>query len=76
MFKEAGQWSFTRISAAILLLVFIAVTIYLVVSKFTWGNYETFAFVTVLGGTGSQIGNKFINSKYNTKPGEVGKPLE
>lgn len=75
MLKEADQQSLSRYIAVVLIITFIAVSLYLVITKYSWGNYDTFAFATVLGGTGTQMTNKFINSKYNTKNGEVGKPL-
>lgn len=75
MLKEADQQSLSRYIAFALILLFIAVSIYLVAHKFTWGNYDTFALATVLGGTGTQMTNKFINSKYNTQSGTVGKPM-
>ena len=75
MLKEADQQSLSRYIAVVLIITFIAVSLYLVITKYSWGNYDTFAFATVLGGAGTQMTNKFINSKYNTKNGEVGKPL-
>lgn len=75
MLKEEDQQSLSRYIAVVLIITFIAVSLYLVITKYSWGNYDTFAFATVLGGTGTQMTNKFINSKYNTKNGEVGKPL-
>lgn len=75
MLKEADQQSLSRYIAVILIITFILVSLYLVITKYSWGNYDTFAFATVLGGTGTQMTNKFINSKYNTKNGEVGKPI-
>lgn len=75
MLKEANQQSLSRYIAFVLIVLFIGVSIYLVINKYTWGNYDTFALATVLGGTGTQMTNKFINSKYNTKTGAAGKPL-
>lgn len=75
MLKEADQQSLSRYIAFVLIVLFIGVSVYLVINKYTWGNYDTFALATVLGGTGTQMTNKFINSKYNTKNGSVGKPL-
>ena len=75
LIKEADQTSLSRVISVGLIILFIIVSIYLVVSGKTWGNYSDFAYVTVLGGTGAQMANKFINSKYNTKQGCVGKPI-
>lgn len=75
MLKEEEQQSLTRYISVFLILLFVVVTLYLVFSHTAWDNYDTFAFVTVLGGTGTQMTNKFINSKYNTKIGQVGKPI-
>lgn len=76
MLKEEDQKSLSRYMAFSLILLFIIVSVYLVITNHTWGNYDTFTFATVLGGTGTQMTNKFINSKYNTKSGEVGKPIK
>jgi len=75
MLKESEYQSLSRYISVILLILFTGVTLYLVYNKYTWGNYDTFAFFTAGGGAGSQLVNKFINSKYNTKPGEIGKPV-
>ena len=71
--KEGGQYSLTRILATIGFIAFLVGSFYLIYSGKTWGNYETFATLTGGGGAATQIANKLINSKFNTKPGEVGK---
>ena len=40
----------------------------------TWGNYGEFALACG-GSILVQLGNKYINSKYNTPIGELGKKV-
>ena len=72
MLKEGNTLSLTRLISVISWVVWIIVTIYLVLTNHSWGNYGE---STAAAGTAAfgQLVNKFINSKYNTKPGEVGK---
>lgn len=73
--KENEAYSFTRIIAAVGFVAFLAGSVYLIYKGQTWGNYETFATMTGGGSAATQIANKFINSKFNTSPGQAGKPL-
>ena len=66
---EDGQLSLTRLIAVVGWVAFLAVTFYLVWHEITWANYDTFATFTAGGGSVTQIGNKLINSKYNSAPG-------
>lgn len=75
MFKEGGVYSYTRLLSFVGFLVFIIGSAYLIYRGMTWGNYEVFATFTGGGGAATQIANKFINSKYNSAPGEVGKKI-
>lgn len=75
MLKEADQKSLSRYISVTLILLFVIVTLFLVISNHSWSNYSDFAYVTIVGGVGTQMTNKFINSKYNTKLGEAGKPM-
>ena len=75
MIKENGGYSLTRVQSAIGFLAFIIGSGYLIYNQMEWGNYDTFAIVTGGSSTATQIANKYINSKYNTKLGESGKPL-
>ena len=72
--KEDGQWSLTRWITFVSLIAFFIVTAYLVIKDINWSGYDTFASLTGGGGTASQLVNKFINGKYNTPIGQVGKP--
>lgn len=74
MFKEGGVYSLTRVLPTIGYTVFIVVSIVLAVMGKTWGNYGEFAMATG-GAIIVQLGNKFINSRYNTSMGDVGKKL-
>lgn len=74
IFTEGGIYSFTRIIIAIGYILFIGVTLYLVAKGKSWQHYDAFALLTA-GGSGALQGvNKFINSKFNTTLGEIGKP--
>ena len=68
---ESGELSLTRSLAVAGFLAFLAGSFYLMWRGATWGNYETFATMTGGGGLASQIANKFINSKYNSAPGQA-----
>lgn len=75
VFKEGNEYSLTRLLAMGNYVFFVVITIYLVLSGKSWGNYEVFATITGGGGILTQIVNKAINGKYNTCLGESGKPL-
>lgn len=66
---ENGELSLTRVITVIAWAAFLAVSFYLVYTAQSWGNYDTFAFLTGGGGATTQVVNKFINSKYNSVPG-------
>lgn len=69
LFYEDDQLSLTRVIIAMGWLAFLAVSAYLVWTKETWANYDTFAAATGAGSPATQLVNKFINSKYNSAPG-------
>lgn len=66
---ENNELSLTRCITVIAWVAFLAVSFYLVYTAQSWGNYDTFAFLTGGGGATTQVVNKFINSKYNSVPG-------
>ena len=66
---ENNELSLTRCITVIAWAAFLAVSFYLVYTAQSWGNYDTFAFLTGGGGATTQVVNKFINSKYNSIPG-------
>ena len=66
---ENKELSLTRCITVIAWAAFLAVSFYLVYTAQSWGNYDTFAFLTGGGGATTQVVNKFINSKYNSVPG-------
>ena len=70
IFYENGEASLTRLLAAVAFMAFLIGSGYLIFEGKTWGNYETFANLTAGGGAITQIMNKFINSRYNSKPGD------
>ena len=67
---ENGNPSLTRSLAVAGFSAFLLGSFYLMYRGITWGNYETFATMTGGGGMVTQIANKFLNSKYNSHPGE------
>lgn len=66
---ENNELSLTRCITVIAWAAFLAVSFYLVYTAQSWGNYDTFAFLTGGGGATTQVVNKFINSKYNSALG-------
>jgi hypothetical protein len=70
LLKENGEYSLTRIIAAISFLAFLIGSFYLIWKGITWGNYSTFATFTGGGGMTTQVANKLINSKFNTPAGK------
>lgn len=66
---ENNELSLTRCITVVAWAAFLAVSFYLVYTAQSWGNYDTFAFLTGGGGATTQVVNKLINSKYNSIPG-------
>lgn len=75
MLKEDGVYSLTRVLPTIGYVVFIVVSIVLALLGKTWHNYGEFALATG-GAVIVQLGNKYINSRYNTAAGECGKKVK
>lgn len=72
MLKENNQLSLTRVLPTIGYITFIVVSLFLAFTGTEWMNYGEFALATG-GVVVVQLGNKWVNSKYNTEPGEAGK---
>ena len=74
MLKENGEWSFTRWLVLVGYSSFLIGSAYLLIRNINWVGYPTFA--TFTGGLSGcvQVGNKFVNGKYNTPLGQSGKP--
>lgn len=74
MLKEEDVYSLTRVLPTVGYLIFLLVSVYMVLTGKTWEHYTEFTTAT-----GSavmvQLGNKYINSKYNTPQGGLGKGL-
>lgn len=75
MLKENGTYSLTRVLPTIGYSVFILVSIGLAIFGKEWGNYPEFAMATG-GAIIVQLGNKWINSRWNSEPGKAGKPYD
>lgn len=75
MLKEDGVYSLTRVLPAAGYLCFLVVSVAMILTDRTWPHYGEFC-----AATGSavmvQLGNKYINSRYNTPPGAAGKAVE
>ena len=67
MINENGIPSLTRVLSIIAFIAFLGSSFYLMVQGQKWEHYDTFAYITGGGGTGAQVLNKFINSKYNDR---------
>lgn len=69
LFYENDTLSLTRVIAFGGFATFVAGSLYLMINNVSWPDYAVFASYT--GGIGSalQLGNKFINSKYNSAQG-------
>lgn len=72
MLKEDGVYSLTRVLPTLGYLTFLVVSIALAATGRQWGNYGEFALATG-GAVLVQLGNKWVNSKYNTPPTAPGK---
>ena len=72
MLKEDGIYSLTRVLPTLGYLTFLVVSVVLAAAGKSWGNYGEFAMATG-GAVIVQLGNKWINSKYNTPAGAPGK---
>ena len=69
LFYENDTLSLTRVIAFGGFATFTVGSLYLMITNTVWADYAVFASYT--GGIGSalQLGNKYINSKYNSMPG-------
>lgn len=72
--SEGGVLSLTRLLPVLGYLTFLTVSVYLALTGKVWGNYGEFSLATG-GAILVQLGNKYINSKYNTPHGEIGKNI-
>lgn len=70
--KEGDFISLTRVLTTLGYITFLGLSLYLGLTGKIWGNYGEFAFATG-GAILVQLGNKYVNSKYNTPQGELGK---
>ena len=74
MLKEAGEYSLPRVLCFEIVQAWLLATIAsMVLDKHFW-CYGEFTAATVAC-IGYLVGNKFINSKYNTPLGQPGKPM-
>lgn len=67
LINENGVPSLTRMLSIVAFVAFLIGSFYLMWKGQRWDHYETFAFITGGGGTGAQVANKYINSKFNSK---------
>ena len=74
MLKEAGKYSLPRVLCFEVVEVWIISTVAsMVLDKhfYCYGEFTAAAMACI----GFLVGNKYINSKYNTPLGEAGKPM-
>lgn len=74
MLQEDGVYSLTRVLPTLGYIIFIVVSICLALTGKDWRNYGEFAMATG-GAVIVQLGNKWINSRYNTPIGSAGKQI-
>ncbi|MDO4920911.1 MAG: hypothetical protein Q4E64_03670 [Phascolarctobacterium sp.] len=72
MLKEDGVYSLTRVLPTLGYIIFLLVSVALAVTGKEWRNYGEFAMATG-GAVLVQLGNKWVNSRYNTPQGAPGK---
>lgn len=72
MLKEDGVYSLTRVLPTLGYLTFLIVSIIMAATGKHWANYGEFAMATG-GAVLVQLGNKWVNSRYNTPQGGLGK---
>ena len=75
IFKEASTYSYERCRNTFLILIGTILTMYLIFTGKSFQYYEVMIFAFVVAPSGFGVYNKYINSKYNTPSGSVGKPL-
>ena len=75
VFTEGGILSSTRLLITRGHVTCLALTCILALPGHFWGNYAEFAFATG-GAVLVQLGNKYINSRYNTPEGCLGKEVK
>lgn len=72
---ENNELSLTRAIALFGYLLFGIASVYMIAMGVTWPDYSTFAAYTGGAGAALQLGNKAINSKWNSAVGSY-KPIE
>lgn len=72
MLKEDGVYSLTRVLPTLGYITFLLVSVALAATGKHWDNYGEFAMATG-GAVLVQLGNKWVNSRYNTPQGAPGK---
>ena len=69
MMFENDSLSLTRVLSVSGYLAFLIGSLYLMINNISWDGYATFAGYTGGGGAALQLGNKLVNSKYNSVVG-------
>lgn len=68
---DNGQPAPNRFYPALAFFFFLAVSSYLAIKGQTWQHYETFSAITGGGALAYLLGNRLINSKYNSEVGKM-----
>lgn len=69
LFYEEETLSLTRVIGCGGYILFGIVSIYLIYTESHWGSYEIFSSWSAGTASALLFGNKFVDSKYNSKPG-------
>ena len=71
MLYENNKLSLTNFIIFVSFAAFIFVSIYLLIMQIQFEYYSEFSTLTAGGGMATKLGNKFINSNFNSPRGEA-----
>ena len=70
VYDADGQPSLSDCVTIVFVLVFLGVSLYLAIKGVEWKHYDAFALYSVGPASVIKVASKFINSKYNSDPGQ------
>lgn len=70
MLYENDKLSLTNFMIFVSFTTFILVSLYLLIMQIQFIYYSEFSTLTAGGGMITKLGNKFVNSKFNSPPNE------
>lgn len=71
MLYEKDKLSLTNFMIFVSFMSFIFVSLYLMIMQIQFIYYSEFSALTAGGGMATKLGNKFVNSKFNSPAGEA-----